>query len=45
MSLKEACLEDLRLHNEDLKEFIEVFMVRMMFILYNSIYDSVKNRE
>lgn len=24
MSLKEACLEDLRLHNEDLKEFIEL---------------------
>ena len=24
MSLKEACLEDLRLHNEDLKEFLEL---------------------
>jgi len=24
MSLKEACLEDLRLHNEDLKEFVEL---------------------
>ncbi|REC76809.1 hypothetical protein DRF60_13035 [Chryseobacterium elymi] len=24
MSLKEVCLEDLRLHNEDLKEFVEL---------------------